>query len=154
MVDRVTYKKDWKLTQEALDRFLSCLTPDRNAAGAEYLKIYNRLYYFFEHKRVTDPGRFVDISIDRAARMITAGAEVRNPMAYLTGIARNVLGEYWDSPEMRFDELDLDIADGRSNADMARQDDEGKNDLDRRLACLEGCAERLLEVERQNVIDY
>ncbi|HYP25969.1 MAG TPA: RNA polymerase sigma factor [Blastocatellia bacterium] len=154
MVDRVTYKKDWKLTQEALDKFLSCLSPDPDARGAEYLKIYQRFYYFFERNNVADPDRLVDISIDRAARMIMAGEEVRNPAAYLTGIARNVLREYWKSPEMRVEGLDGDLPAGRTPAGLPPPSEEEKIELERRLDCLERCAKTLPEAERQHVIDY
>lgn len=144
----MSYKKDWKLTQEALDEFLSSLSHDRDEAAAEYLKLWKRLYYYFEKRRAADPTRLIDITIDRAARTIMTGEKIRNLLAFVFGIAHNVAREYWDSPEMRSGGLDGDVLDDRT------RDDEERLDLERRLDCLERCAEKLPETERQNVIDY
>jgi DNA-directed RNA polymerase specialized sigma24 family protein len=153
MGDQPVYKKDWVLTGPALDKLLASLDADLNEAGHKLLEIRKRLHKFFECNRCSDKDELVDMTIDRGARRIDEGVEVRELYSYLTQIARFVLKEHWASPQKKMDEIDdegslLLVA---PTMDAARNE---KLEQEERLECLERCSDKLPLAERQRVIDY
>ena len=154
MGDQPVYKKDWVLTGPAFDKLLACLDPDLNEAGRKLLDIRRRLQKFFECNRCPDPDELVDMTIDRGARRIDEGVEVRELPSYLSQIARFVLKEHWASPQKKMDEIE-DEGSGlllvAPTVDDARNE---KEEQEERLECLEKCSGKLVPVERQRVIDY
>jgi DNA-directed RNA polymerase specialized sigma24 family protein len=154
MGDQPVYKKDWVLTGPALDKLLACLDPDLNEAGRKLLDIRRRLQKFFECNRCPDPDELVDMTIDRGARRIDEGVEVRELPSYLTQIARFVLKEHWASPQKKMDEIEDE---GSGSPLVAPTVDDARNEKEEqeeRLECLEKCSGKLVPVERQRVIDY
>jgi DNA-directed RNA polymerase specialized sigma24 family protein len=154
MGDQPVYKKDWVLTGPAFDKLLACLDPDLNEAGRKLLDIRRRLQKFFECNRCPDPDELVDMTIDRGARRIDEGVEVRELPSYLTQIARFVLKEHWASPQNKMDEIDEE---GSGSLLVAPTVDDARNEKEEqeeRLECLEKCSGKLVPVERQRVIDY
>jgi DNA-directed RNA polymerase specialized sigma24 family protein len=154
MGDQPVYKKDWVLTGPALDKLLACLDPDLNEAGRKLLDIRRRLQKFFECNRCPDPDELVDMTIDRGARRIDEGVEVRELPSYLTQIARFVLKEHWASPQKKMDEIEDE---GSGSLLVAPTVDDARNEKEEqeeRLECLEKCSGKLVPVERQRVIDY
>jgi len=154
MGDQPVYKKDWVLTGPAFDKLLACLDPDLNEAGRKLLDIRRRLQKFFECNRCPDPDELVDMTIDRGARRIDEGVEVRELPSYLTQIARFVLKEHWASPQNKMDEIEDE---GSGSLLVAPTVDDARNEKEEqeeRLECLEKCSGKLVPVERQRVIDY
>jgi DNA-directed RNA polymerase specialized sigma24 family protein len=154
MGDQPVYKKDWVLTGPAFDKLLACLDPDLNEAGRKLLDIRRRLQKFFECNRCPDPDELVDMTIDRGARRIDEGVEVRELPSYLTQIARFVLKEHWASPQNKMDEIEEE---GSGSLLVAPTVDDARNEKEEqeeRLECLEKCSGKLVPVERQRVIDY
>ena len=154
MGDQPVYKKDWVLTGPAFDKLLACLDPDLNEAGRKLLDIRRRLQKFFECNRCPDPDELVDMTIDRGARRIDEGVEVRELPSYLTQIARFVLKEHWASPQTKMDEIEDE---GSGSPLVAPTVDDARNEKEEqeeRLECLEKCSGKLVPVERQRVIDY
>ena len=154
MGDQPVYKKDWVLTGPALDKLLAYLDPDLNEAGRKLLDIRRRLQKFFECNRCPDPDELVDMTIDRGARRIDEGVEVRELPSYLTQIARFVLKEHWTSPQKKMDEIEDE---GSGSLLVAPTVDDARNEKEEqeeRLECLEKCSGKLVPVERQRVIDY
>jgi len=154
MGDQPVYKKDWVLTGPAFDKLLACLDSDLNEAGRKLLDIRRRLQKFFECNRCPDPDELVDMTIDRGARRIDEGVEVRELPSYLTQIARFVLKEHWASPQNKMDEIEDE---GSGSLLVAPTVDDARNEKEEqeeRLECLEKCSGKLVPVERQRVIDY
>jgi DNA-directed RNA polymerase specialized sigma24 family protein len=88
----------WSLTPGALDRLLRQLAPDPEEAGQEYERLRRRLIHFFERRRCAAPDDLADQALDRLARRLDEGAEVRDAAAFLHGIAMRVWQESWRSP--------------------------------------------------------
>ena len=154
MGDQPVYKKDWVLTGPAFDKLLACLDADLNEAARKLLDVRRRLRKFFECNRCPDPDELVDMTIDRGARRIDEGVEVRELPSYLTQIARFVLKEHWASPQKKMDEIEDE---GSGSPLVAPTVDDARNEKEEqeeRLECLEKCSGKLVPVERQRVIDY
>jgi RNA polymerase sigma factor (sigma-70 family) len=154
MGDQPVYKKDWVLTGPALEKLLACLDPNVNEAGRKLLEIRRRLQKFFECNRCPDPDELVDMTLDRGARRIDEGVEVRELPSYLSQIARFVLKEHWASPKQKMDEIEDE---GHGLPAVAPTVDEAKNEKEEqeeRFECLEKCSGKLPVAERQRVIDY
>jgi DNA-directed RNA polymerase specialized sigma24 family protein len=83
----------WSLTRKALDRLLERLGPDREAAGAEYHSLRERLADYFDWKGVQWPESAADETLDRVARRLEEGEPVDRVQAYTYGVARLVLLE-------------------------------------------------------------
>jgi RNA polymerase sigma factor (sigma-70 family) len=152
MEDRPALKKDWVLTGPALKKLLGDLDADPNDAARKLLDIRKKLQKFFECNRCPDPDELVDVTIDRGARRIDEGVEVRDLPSYFTQIARFVLKEHWASPERNMEEIEGEGS-GLLLAVPPESQDE-REEADERLECLEKCAGKLVPAERQRVIDY
>jgi hypothetical protein len=70
-------RQKWTLTQEAFDRLLDSLGSDRDAAGTRYLEIRRNLVRLFEWRGCPIPDEYVDETINRCARKICEGEEIR-----------------------------------------------------------------------------
>lgn len=84
-----------RLGAEALEGLLLRLAPEREAAGLEYERLHRRLLAFFESHGSLEPGRDADETLDRLARKLREGHDIRDVPAYVHGLARNVLRETW-----------------------------------------------------------
>jgi RNA polymerase sigma factor (sigma-70 family) len=135
------------LTPEGLEALLHFLDPDREKAGAAYEKYRHRLIRLFEWRGLTNAEDLADETINRVARRILEGVEVRSdPYAYFCGVAhllskevaRRTAREHavWEKEEWQ-------------PASPAEEPDE-----DDRLACLRHCLERLPEDQRLLVLRY
>jgi DNA-directed RNA polymerase specialized sigma24 family protein len=87
--------RDWVLSQEALDALLARLDPDPEPAGEKYEQIRHRLIKFFEWRRCRDAEQCADETINRVARKIAGGEQIRlpDPSRYFFGVAQNVYRE-------------------------------------------------------------
>jgi DNA-directed RNA polymerase specialized sigma24 family protein len=143
---------DWVLTGPAFEMLVSRL----EAAGTDYLSLRERIQKLFLCNRVRESeiDNLIDTVMDRAARRIDEGIEVRNPVTYISQIARYVLMEYWDSPKSKTEAIDDEASLPNDAADSSLQDQADKGQLELRLECLENCASDLPQSERQRVIDY
>ena len=86
-------RRKWDLTEEAFDKLLTSFDPDRESAGTKYLELRSNLIRFFEWRGSLFPEDQADETINRVARRITEGEEVRDPTKYSVGVARMVLLE-------------------------------------------------------------
>src|SRR5215510_2058376 len=86
-------RRKWALTQEAFDKLLAHLGPDRESAGEKYLEVRNNLIRFFEWRGCPFPEDHADETINRIAKKISEGEEIRNPASYYIGVARMLLLE-------------------------------------------------------------
>ena len=82
-------------TQEAFDKLLEWLDPDREQAGEKYQKIHARLIGIFSNHGCGDPEKLADETIDRVtAKMDSLPQNYEGePTRYFCGVARNILKE-------------------------------------------------------------
>ena len=88
-----TGRKPWTIDVAAFEGLLAALNPDRATASAEYERLRQRLIRFFSIQQARSPEDLADTAFNRIARRIEEGEEIRNPMQYLSGIARMLLLE-------------------------------------------------------------
>ena len=83
----------WSLTQTAFDRLLGCLDSNRDIAADRYLRIRRNLVRLFECRGCYTPDDYADEAINRCARKIEQGEEIRDLATYSIGVARMLLRE-------------------------------------------------------------
>lgn len=135
---------------------LEMLGPDNTAAGQEYERLRKRLRKLFEINRCPDSDGMVDRVFERVEtkledvdRTPESSEKVRSILGFITGVARNVLREYWVSHEFKVEEIGTDIRDRRVEKDVGEREQE-----ERRLECLEVCLYGLPEKTQRQMLDY
>jgi DNA-directed RNA polymerase specialized sigma24 family protein len=80
------------LRQSEFDALLASLAPSRDRAGEKYEYIRDRLIRYFEVRHCLPAEQYVDETIDRVARRIGAGEQIRSPdpCRYFYGVAKHV----------------------------------------------------------------
>jgi DNA-directed RNA polymerase specialized sigma24 family protein len=140
-------RQKWTLTQEAFDRLLDALGADRDASGTRYLEIRRNLVRLFEWRGCPTPDEYADETLNRCARKIGEGEEIRDVATYCIGIARMLVREMSrdrsqqvrpleDAPEPRVQPAELEI------------------DPDRRVRCLRRCLGQLSPETRNLILHY
>jgi len=86
-------KSRWTLTQGAFDLLLAQLDADRQLAGAKYEALRRKLVQFFRWRGCNFAEDLADDAINRVARNLEAGENIRHFAAYCVGIARHVFLE-------------------------------------------------------------
>lgn len=151
-------KKDWVVTQAAFDLLLRQLDPDRERAGHRYEQIRHKLTKFFEWRGCTSPDEYADRSIDRAARRIADGEEIRagDPYLFFHGVAINVLREHWKNVQKADVRPIDDLPVSRAAALAERESHKLREQVDReiQLACLDGCVKRLPAQQLVLITEY
>jgi DNA-directed RNA polymerase specialized sigma24 family protein len=138
-------KKDWVLTADAFERLLAFFDPDAEAAGKKYERVRAKLTKFFQWRGIGCPELYADKAIDRGARRLIEGAELRvaDPYLYFHGIAVKLINEYWRDPEREAEPLDGSFSRPEftpspdPEATLEREAQRHRQDM--RLDCLEQC---------------
>src|SRR5690348_13383082 len=86
-------RRKWALTQDAFDKLLITLGPDRESAGEKYLEVRSNLIRFFEWRGCSFPEDHADETINRVAKRVSEGEVIQNPAGYFMGAARLLLLE-------------------------------------------------------------
>lgn len=81
------------MTQGAFDLLLAQLDTDRQQAGTKYEALRRKLVKFFQWRGCSFPEDLADDTINRVARNLEAGENIRQLAAYCVGIARHVFLE-------------------------------------------------------------
>jgi RNA polymerase sigma factor (sigma-70 family) len=139
-------KSEWTLSAEALARFLACLDPDPDCAGAKYESLRLTLMKFFDWRGAHYPEECADETINRVIRKIDEGETIRDIPTYCHGVARLVLLEKLKGPESRradFEELP-------PIALVAPEPEE----RDEKQDCFEQCLKQLPVESRQLIMQY
>ncbi len=138
-----TEKKQWVLTGEAFEGLLKFLDSDPNRAAGEYEQIRQRLMKLFRWRGCLSFEEYTDMTVDRVARRIAEGAEIRtaNPHALFYGVAMNLLREHWRKSEREVRALDQlrRSYEAEKNAEelFARREEESYRET--RIECLRQC---------------
>src|SRR5215471_7872325 len=86
-------RQKWSLTQTAFDSLLACLDSNRGIAADRYLRMRRDLVRLFEWRGCCTPDDYADETINRGARKIEQGEEIRDVATYSIGVARMLLRE-------------------------------------------------------------
>ena len=86
-------RRKWSLTQDAFDALLTALGPDRDHAADRYLELRRNLVRLFEWRACPAPDEYADETLNRCARKIGEGEEIRDVATYVIGVARMLVRE-------------------------------------------------------------
>src|SRR5262249_21752962 len=139
-------RQKWSLTQTAFDGLLACLDSDRDIAADRYLRIRRGLVRLFEWRGCPMPDDYADETINRCARKIVQGEEIRDLASYSIGVARMLLREMGRDPSRQARSLD------EAPEPFARC--ESRSDLEDRLEALRLSLEELSEEDRFLILNY
>jgi len=138
-----TARRKWTLTQNAFDELLQTLDSDRDRAGNIYQKTRDNLIRFFEWRGCAFPEDHADETINRVAKRVSEGEEVREITKYFFGVARLLF---------------LEIQKERTRALHAfanlPQADDCLNSNETRLDCLKHCLKSISADQRDLIIGY
>src|SRR5436309_10224379 len=141
-----TARRKWTLNQEAFDKLLHSLDAERERAGNIYQETRSNLIRFFEWRGCPFPEDHADETINRVARRIEEGEDVRDVTKYFFGVARLIV---------------LEVHKGQARARLAldssavRQNSLDQNSpSDERIGHLHHCLDSLLPDQRELVISY
>ena len=151
-------KRDWVISQEAFDRLLEFLDCDQGLAGQKYEKVRGKLMKFFRWRGCAAPEEYADRTIDRVARRLVEGAELRtsDPYLYFHGVALNILKEHWREPEREleaFDHLPLSRS-PFENPHETNQRGLEQLEKEQQLECLDECVKELPSESLDLITNY
>jgi RNA polymerase sigma factor (sigma-70 family) len=133
-------KNEWDLTQDAFDRFLTWLDPNRERAAKKYEEIRRKLIKIFTCRGCAEAEDLTDETINRVIRKAQdmIDSYVGDPALYFYGVARNVhLEHVRKSPAT----LPLPPADLPEQKELESE-------------CLEKCMGQLSDEQRHWVLEY
>jgi len=133
------------LSKDALEKLLVHLDEDRELAGKKYETLRLGLIRFFEWRGCAFSSDHADETIDRVARRIVQGEEIRNIHNYTAGVARFVFMEIVKEREKQ------QMALRQLPPDPVRE--ENPED-DTRAECLRRCLQALPPESLQLMMDY
>ncbi|MGH9949680.1 MAG: RNA polymerase sigma factor [Pyrinomonadaceae bacterium] len=136
----------WRLNQGAFERLLLTLSPDRDAAGEEYLRLRRNLVRFFETRGFAVADEAADDVLNRLARKLESGDAIENISTYALGVARMVVLELRKSPLSK-------ITSGIPENIEAKTDSE-HNEKENTMKCLDHCLNALPEENRDLILKY
>ena len=137
--------KTWVLSQEAFDKLLLALDPDREQAGYKYEMLRQKLLKFFEWRGATAPEDHADEVLNRLARKIEHGEALRDLSSYSVGVARMMLLEI---------SRDKGASMVHEREALEQPDPRSHDPAGTRLACLDSCLEKLPLPNRDLIIEY
>jgi RNA polymerase sigma factor (sigma-70 family) len=140
-------RQKWSLTQEAFDGLLASLGPDREIAAARYLEIRRNLVRLFEWRGCSTPDEYADETMNRCARKIGEGEEIRDLATYCIGVARMLVREMGREQTRKTHPLD-EVPEPH----VRPQEPDG--DSESRMECLRGCLAQLPSENRQLIVTY
>lgn len=138
----------WELTGDGLEGLLSLLDDDRQRAAEQYEKLRSRLIRLFGWRGCTFPEELADETINRVARKLGEGVEIRaeDPYRYFAGVAHRVFLEV-----VRREKRERTALAEVRHLPPAEPVSEEK---ERRLGCLERCLATLSPANRQLILSF
>jgi RNA polymerase sigma factor (sigma-70 family) len=142
-------RQRWTLTKDAFDRLLAAFDSDLEEAGNKYLLMRRNLVRYFEGRGFPFAEDHADEAVNRVAKRLCEGEDVRNLNSYAYGVARLLL---------------LEIVKERAKEDNAlkelpslrliENDPTAIDEDQQRLECLTHCLEQLPADGRQLIVAY
>lgn len=145
-------KKDWVLTQDAFDKLLDWLDPDRESAGRKYEAIRLRLIKIFTCRGCSEAEDLADETINRVAARVSEVARdyQGEPAAYFYGVAQKVYLEYLRKSRAKQADVPVDSP----IINPAIRTESFDDDIEPSYECLESCLEHLPTPNRKLVLEY
>ena len=137
----------WSVTQEDFDGLLASLNPDRDCAADRYFEIRRNLVRLFEWRGCSTPDEYADEAINRCARRIAEGEEIRDVATYCIGIGRMLLRE------MSRERLRAPISLAQA-PEPQRMPEQQNDEAECRLECLKRCLAQLSPENRDLILKY
>jgi RNA polymerase sigma factor (sigma-70 family) len=134
------------------------LDSDINGAGEKYEHLRRGLVKYFECRACVPALELADEAINRVARKLAEGAEIRDDSlsSYFYGVARNVFHEHLRSPDRNqgpVDSLSPHQHPAGNPIELIERRD-AYIELETQLACLDACAEQLPPETRKMILSY
>ena len=139
-----TARVKWTLTQEAFDKLLHALDGDRERAGNIYQETRSNLIRFFEWRGCPFPEDHADETINRVAKRILEGEDVRDVPKYFFGVARLLFLEIQKARAR-----ELKALNNLPEAELSFHDSD-----EARLDCLRHCLGGIAPDQRDLIIGY
>ena len=139
-----TARGKWTLNQEAFDKLLHSLDAERERAGNIYQETRSNLIRFFEWRGCPFPEDHADETINRVAKRISQGEEVREPAKYFFGVARLLFLEIQKERAR-----ELNALNNLPEAEPTSHDSD-----ETRLDCLRQCLGGISANQRDLIIGY
>jgi len=137
------------LTADTFARLLNCLDANQERAGEKYEDLRRLLIRFFEWRGSPFPEEQVDESLNRVARKLGEGIEIKNIGGYCYEVARLVLHETLKSPDRKHESLEA------MNVEVAAAETGNEaEEKEMRLGCLDHCLDKLPESARDLIVEY
>jgi DNA-directed RNA polymerase specialized sigma24 family protein len=137
-----------QLTGDAFARLLDRLDADRSQAGERYEDLRHTLVRFFAWRGAPFPDEHADETLDRVARRLAEGVDIRNIGGYCYEVARLVFLETRKGPQAR--RTSLDAIEPRAIVD----ENAHAATLDASLTCLDNCLSQLPADSRDLIVGY
>jgi DNA-directed RNA polymerase specialized sigma24 family protein len=133
-------KNEWHLTQDAFDRFLTWLDPNRERAAYKYEEVRHKLIKIFTCRGCVEAEDLADETINRVIRKSQdmVDSYVGDPALYFYGVARNVHLEH--------------VRKGPAVPLMPPADPPHQKETE--IECLEQCMKKLSDEQRRWVLEY
>jgi DNA-directed RNA polymerase specialized sigma24 family protein len=138
--------REWVLTGESFDRFLSCLDSNPDHAGRKYEAIRQKLVKIFDWRGARFPEECADETINRVVRKLEYGEEIRDIPTYCQGVARLVFLETLKKAENR--QVSLDELKSVPISAISDEDESAQRD------CFLRCLNELPIESRQLILQY
>jgi DNA-directed RNA polymerase specialized sigma24 family protein len=137
------------LTSDTFARLLDFLDADRERAGEEYEGLRRTLIRFFEWRSAPFPEEHTDEVLNRIAKKLDEGVDVRNIRSYCYEVARLVFleavkGHTSKSAPLDSIEFETGVADTTDEA----------TEKEIRLACLDDCLRALPRESADLILEY
>jgi DNA-directed RNA polymerase specialized sigma24 family protein len=145
-VESSSQRKNWILNQAAFDNLLAHLDADRERAGEQYEFIRRKLVRFFEWRRSAFPEDHADEVINRVARRIDEGEQIRDLKNFIYGVARMLFLETLKEQNKEAEALEQMP---QPSADLEQLDES-----EPLHGCLEACLRNLAAESRELIIQY
>jgi len=141
-------RQKWALTQQAFDSLLAYLAPDRNTAAKKYIEFRRNLVRFFEWRGCSAPEDYADEVMNRGAKRIAEGEDIRDPAMYLVGIARMFLFENRHQRAREQQPVSEVLVQSKTTPY------EIEYDRDQRVVCLRRCLQQVSPESRKLILLY
>jgi len=141
-------KKDWRLTADSFQRLLKSLDEGEESGGRNYEEMRRKLVQYFDRKNCLDPEELADEALNRVARRLEEQGSIIGITLehYCYIVATYVFRESRRKPEH------VSLGDLPVSAQPALNAE--PEEKERRLNCLERCAQKLKPEEYKLIIQF
>lgn len=151
LMQKTNLKKNWLISENAFGALLKWLDTEKKSDGECYLEIHERLVNYFDRKNCQNPDELADETLNRVARRLEEEGklESQTPAKYCYITAKFVFLENLRNK----DKHNVSIDETVENKLFSKTFDD-KTEKEKRLNCLEICAETLDFVNREIIFGY